>query len=142
MQLYPPQRAQSIPEVLDTAFKLFSTSLLKVLPYGMLGTLAGQLGNIYNLATGRPLQRFLPRDPASWVVLAMSLALSMALWAAMLLRQRAISQAAPVSMPAELNSVARRLPALAVTRHDQARLRTAHRRIECFHATTSTPTSG
>jgi uncharacterized membrane protein len=112
MQLYPPQRAQSIPEVLDTAFKLFSTSLLKVLPYGMLGTLAGQLGNIYNLATGRPLQRFLPRDPASWVVLAMSLVLSMALWAAMLLRQRAISQAAPVSMPAELNSVARRLPAL------------------------------
>jgi hypothetical protein len=111
-QLYPPARAQSIPEVLDTAFKLFSISLLKVLPYGMLGTLAGQLGNIYNLAIGRPLQRFLPRDPVSWLVFGASVTLSTALWAAVLLRQRAISQGAPVSVPAELAIVVRRLPAL------------------------------
>jgi hypothetical protein len=112
MQLYPPARAQSIPEVLDTAFKLFSISLLKVLPYGMLGTLAGQLGNIYNLATGRPLQRFLPRDPTSWLVFCASIVLSLALWAAVLLRQRAIAQGAPVSTQAELTTVVRRLPAL------------------------------
>jgi Membrane domain of glycerophosphoryl diester phosphodiesterase len=111
-QLYPPRRAQSIPEVLDTTFKLFSISLVKVLPYGMLGTLAGQLGNIYNLTTGRPARQFLPRDPTAWLVLAISVALSMALWAAMLLRQRAISQGTPVSMQAELRRVARRLPAL------------------------------
>ena len=112
MQWYPPARAQSLPEVLDTAFKLFSISLLKVLPYGMLGTLSGQLGNIYNLATGRPLRQFLPRDVASWLVFGVSITLSVALWAALLLRQRAISQGTPASMPVELASVARRLPEL------------------------------
>lgn len=107
--LYPPGRPQSIAEVLDGAFKIFSVSLLKVLPYGMLGTLAGQLGNIYNLATGRPIGRSLPRDPTSWLVFAMSLVVSVALWVAVLVRQRAIAQGAPVAMRAELAAVLHRL---------------------------------
>jgi len=110
--LYPPLRPQSIPEVLDNAFKIFSRSLLKVLPYGMLMTLVGQLGNIYNLASGRPMRRFLPRDPTSWLLYVLSLLLSLALWAALLLRQRAIAEGAPVSMRAELATVLQRLPAL------------------------------
>jgi len=112
MQLYPSVRPQTIGEVLDTAFKIFSTSLLKALPYGMLMTLIGQLGNIFDLASGRPPSRFPPRDWISWLLFALSMIVSLSLWAALFMRQRAIAQGAPVSMRAELASVLHRLPAL------------------------------
>jgi hypothetical protein len=116
MQLYPPVRAQTIGEVLDTAFKIFSTSLLKALPYGMLITLAGQLVNIYNLATGRLVRRVLPQDRPGWVLYGVSVILTLTLWAALILRQRDILAGKPVSMWAEIAAAVRRLPALvAVT---------------------------
>jgi hypothetical protein len=112
--LYPPPRPQLISEVLDSAFKIFSASLLKALPYGMLITLAGQLVNIYNLVTGRLVRRLFPQDRAGWVLYALSLIVTLTLWAALILRQRAIAQGAPVSMQAELAAAVRTLPGLAL----------------------------
>jgi len=113
-RLYPATRPQLISEVLDTAFRIFSASLLKALPYGMLITLAGQLVNIYNLLTGRLARRVFPQDRTGWVLYAVSLVLTLTLWAALLLRQLAIAQGAPVSMQEELVAALRRLPALAL----------------------------
>ncbi|HEY5102279.1 MAG TPA: glycerophosphoryl diester phosphodiesterase membrane domain-containing protein [Steroidobacteraceae bacterium] len=110
--LYPPQRPQSIPEVLDGIFKIFSTSLLKVLPYSMLLTLVGQLGKIYALATGAPIRRFPFRDPTWWFLFVLSTTLSCVLWVALLLRQRAIAQGLPVSARAEFAAAFGKLPAL------------------------------
>lgn len=110
--LYPPSRPQSIGEVLDTTFKLLGVSLVKTLPYGVLMTLAGQLGNIDNLLAGRHARIFVPRDPATWLLWTVSMVLSLTLWAALILRQRAIAQAFPVSMRAEFATVLRRLPSL------------------------------
>jgi hypothetical protein len=112
MSLYPPERPQTIGEVLDTTFKFLGVSLLKMLPYGMLITLAGQLGNIHNLATGRRTRSVVPRDPMSWLLLGVSLIASLMLWAAMLLRQRAIARGERVSMGAELAAALRMLPGL------------------------------
>jgi len=113
-RLYPPPRPQLISEVLDTAFKIFSASLLKALPYGMLITLAGQLVNIYSLVTGRRVRRLFPQDPTGWVLYALGMILTLTLWAALILRQRAIAQGAPVALQAELAIAVRRLPALAL----------------------------
>ena len=113
-RLYPPTRPQLISEVLDTAFKIFSVSLLKTLPYGMLITLAGQLANIYNLVTGRLVRRMFPQDVTGWVLYAAGMFLTLTLWAALVLRQRAMAEAVPVSMAAELAAALRRVPALAV----------------------------
>jgi hypothetical protein len=112
MHLYPPTRPQSIPEVLDSTFKIFSASLLKLLPFSMLMTLVGQTTNIYALASGRPMQRFPPRDQISWYLYVISTALSSAVWAALLLRQRAIAQGRPVSARAEFATAFSKLPAL------------------------------
>jgi hypothetical protein len=111
-RLYPPARPQLISEVLDTAFKIFSVSLLKTLPYGMLITLAGQVVNIYNLVTGRLVRRVFPQDATGWVLYAVGVVLTLTLWAALVLRQRAIAAGAPVAMPAELALALRRVPAL------------------------------
>jgi hypothetical protein len=111
-RLYPPARPQSISEVLDTAFQIFAISLLKTLPYGILTILAGQLGNIYNLATGRPLGPAWPHDAPSGLVYVASLILVPTLWAAMILRERAIAQGELNSMGAELARALRTIPTL------------------------------
>jgi len=111
-RLYPPVRPQSIGEVLDTAFQILAASLFKTLPYGVLTILAGQLENIYNLTTGRPMRRFAPRDLPSAIMYAVSVIALLTLWAAMLLRQRAVAQAEPTSIRTELSRALRSLPAL------------------------------
>jgi hypothetical protein len=111
-RLYPPTRPQLISEVLDTAFKIFSVSLLKALPYGMLMTLAGQLVSIYNLVTGHLARRVFPQDATGWALYAVSMILTLTLWTALILRQRAIAQAAPVSMAAELAAALYKFPQL------------------------------
>jgi hypothetical protein len=110
-RLYPPLRPQSVGEVLDTGFQIFAASLIKTLPYGIVMILAGQLGNIYNLASGRPLGRFTPRDLPSSIVYVVSLVALSALFMAMMLRQRAIAQGEPTSMRAELLRALGQVPA-------------------------------
>jgi hypothetical protein len=100
-RLYPPRRPQSVGEVLDTAFNILAASLFKTLPYGILLVLASQLVNIYNLATGYPLQYRL-HDAQSVLVFLVGYLIQAPTGAAMILRQRAIALAEPYSMRAEL----------------------------------------
>jgi hypothetical protein len=109
LRLYPPLRPQSVSEVLDTAFHIFAASLLKNLPYGILLILAGQLVNIYSLATGRPMGT-LPHDASSGLVYGVSLIAVCTIWVAIILRQCAIAQAEPSSMRAELARALRTVP--------------------------------
>src|ERR1700684_608713 len=95
LRLYPPVRPQSVSEVLDTAFQILAVSLLQTLPYGILMILAGQLGNIYNLATGRPLGPQVPHDAPSALVYIVSILAAFTLWTALFLRQRAIARGEP-----------------------------------------------
>jgi len=111
MRLYPPVRPQSVSEVLDTAFHIYTASLLRVLPFGILMILAGQLVNIYSLATGRPLRSH-PHDAPTGLVYAIGIIAVTTIWAAMILRQRAIVQAESTSMRAELARAVRALPGI------------------------------
>src|ERR1700685_303012 len=113
LRLYPPLRPQSVSEVLDTAFHIFAASLLKNLPSGILLILAGQLVNIYSLATGRPLSA-LPHDASSGLVYAVSLVAVCTIWIAIILRQCAIAQGETHSMRAELTRALRIVPQIVV----------------------------
>jgi hypothetical protein len=113
LRLYPPLRPQSVSEVLDTAFHIFAASLLKNLPYGILLILAGQLVNIYSLATGRPMSA-LPHDAASGLVYGVSLVAVCTIWVAIILRQCAIAQGETHSMRAELTRALRVVPQIVV----------------------------
>jgi len=111
-RLYPPRRPQSVGEVLDTAFNILAASLFKTLPYGVVLVLASQLVNIYNLATGYPLQSRL-HDVPSILVFVAGYVLQVATVTAMILRQRAIARAEPYSMRAELRHGLRAVPQIA-----------------------------
>ena len=66
--LYPPSRPQAIGEVLDSAVRIFKATLLKVLPFSVLATVAGQLQNIYVILSGRNIRPFSNTDPGWWAV--------------------------------------------------------------------------
>jgi hypothetical protein len=89
--LYPPSRPQSIGEVLDSAFRVFRATLLRCLPYGVLAMVAGQLPNIYDIVTRRPLRQFGGGDPVWWVLYAVGAFLGMAFVNAILIRQKAMA---------------------------------------------------
>ena len=108
-------RPRTIAEVLDAVFRLVGLSVLKTLPYGILMTLVAQLGNIHSLLIGRKPHGGLPRDPVSMLLFLVSLAALLILWAALLLRQRAIAHAQTLSMREELKTGITVLPALMTT---------------------------
>jgi hypothetical protein len=109
--LYPPSRPQSIGEVLDSAFRIFRATLLRCLPYGVLAMVAGQIPNIYDIASGRPLHRFGAGDPLWWVLYAVGALLGIAFINAILLRQCAMASQAQ-SRPSLLDGL-RKAPAAA-----------------------------
>jgi len=108
--LYPPQRPQSIAEVLDSGFRLFNASLFRCLPYSVLAMIAGQLASIYEIAAGRPLYLFGGGDPIWWALYAVGAVLTLGLWNAMMLRQIGIASGKPMTTAEEVRLALKRLP--------------------------------
>lgn len=107
-----PPPALNVSQVLHTASQLFRATLPKCLPFAMLSVLAQQLANIYWLATGHQVG-FIPPDDSTYdVLVACGWVVQGLLFAAMMLRQRAIVTGATVDAHLELAAAFRRLPAL------------------------------
>ena len=75
--IYPPSRPQSVGEVLDSAFRIYGTTLLKCLPYSFASVIVGQLLSLYDVlhrpaATGAALPAAAVHSAhgAVWAVLA------------------------------------------------------------------------
>ncbi len=111
-RLYPPPRPQSIGEVLDTGFRIFQSTLLPCLPYGVAWVIVGQLANIHDLAAGRPPRLFGGSDPIWWLWYGLGLVLTLILWSSLILRQSALASGGSSSMRAELLITLARLPQL------------------------------
>src|SRR5450756_696692 len=111
--LYPPSRPQSIGEVLDSAFRIFRATLLRCLPYGVLAMIAGQLPNIYDIVTRRPLHQFGGGDPVWWVLYGLGAFLAIAFVNVILLRQGAMASGRRSVTGAVLRAGLRRAPAAA-----------------------------
>jgi Membrane domain of glycerophosphoryl diester phosphodiesterase len=114
--LYPPLRPQSVGEILDSAFRIFTATLLKCLPYALLVVIVRYLTTIYDLATGHPIVQSMsavvPHDGLWWVLFLIATLGTMTLTNAILLRQHAIATGHPLSVAAELVTGARRVPGM------------------------------
>ena len=114
--LYPPSRPQSVGEILDAAFRIFRVSVLKCLPYAGLALIAGQLPNIYYLATGGvAAMAAASYQPLWWVLYFIGYVISVLLWSMMLLRQHAVATRRSAAHEPELPRVLRRAPSIVLT---------------------------
>jgi hypothetical protein len=115
---YPPQRQLSVGEVLDLTFRIYRATVGKCLLFAGFGVIAGQLASIYTLARGRPLLKATTvqdlivqlRDPELWALYVVGGVVSALLYAAVLLRQRAMIGDGAIG--GEIAAAARRLPAI------------------------------
>jgi len=113
--LYPPARPQSVGEILDSAFRLFRATVVSCLPYAALALIAGQLPNLYSLASGQP-----PLTPAQQLshpgvfalLYVVGTLLTLVFYSAILLRQYAIATGGAPATGAELSTAVRRIPAM------------------------------
>ncbi len=112
LALYPPSRPQSIGEVLDSGLRLFRATLGHCLPYGALLVIAGELGNLNELFSGRVPTATLEHDATWWTWYGVGLAITLLLWGALLKRQDALGRRRPISMRAELAASGRQFPQL------------------------------
>lgn len=112
--LYPPDRPQTIGEVLDTAFRIFRVSLVKCLPFGIAATLIGQLPQIVTvlLAPSSPEEESVLQQWEWNALYVVSVVLTTVVTAALMLREVAVVSGQPTSAKAELIAALRKLPAL------------------------------
>jgi hypothetical protein len=113
--LYPPSRPQSVGEILDAAFRIFRATVLKCLPFATLALIAGQLPNIYYLATGGVAAMVAASyQPLWWVLYFVGYVISLVLWSLILLRQYAVAAGRSSTPDAEPAAVLRRAPAIVL----------------------------
>jgi hypothetical protein len=110
--LYPPPRPQTVGEVLDAGFRIFASTLLKSLPYGILAVLAGQLVNIHDLIAGRPLRRFGRADLEWWMWYGAGMLLVLLVWGALWQRQATLAAGGSSSIRRELHQALAAFPSL------------------------------
>jgi Membrane domain of glycerophosphoryl diester phosphodiesterase len=117
--LYPPTRPQSVGEVLDTAFRIYGTTLLKCLPYTFTSVILGQTLSIYDVmhrhattAAAAVQAATMPRVPGPiWWILFLVLVVVDAMFAnAVFLRQYGLATGHAASMRAELAKGLQRAP--------------------------------
>jgi len=112
--LYPPSRPLAIGEVLDSAVRIFKVTLLKVLPFSVLATVAGQLQNIYIILSGRNIRPFSNTDPGWWAVYLLGTVVGAALINAIIVRQAAIATGSESASMAALKEGLRNVPAVVL----------------------------
>jgi hypothetical protein len=112
--LYVPSRPQLPAEVLDSGFRIYQRTLRRLIPYGVLLMIAGQLPNIYDLATGRPLHLFGGGDAVWWACYGCGLLLGALIGSALVLRQNALAGGGRGNLRGELKTALARLPHLVL----------------------------
>lgn len=114
--LYPPPRPQSVGEILDSTFRIFGATLLKCLPYAILGVIVGQLGSLYDLLkNGRPrldpVSRLaLVQDRRWWLASLIGFVLALVFTNAVILRQFSLASGREVAAGVELRRAVGRVP--------------------------------
>lgn len=116
--LYPPSRPQSVGEVLDSAFRIYSATLLRCLPYSFASVILGQLLSLYDVlhrhgnaaAALQAVQMDRLASPVWWGLLLAVIVGSTMFANAVFLRQYALASGQAASMRAELGTGLRRAP--------------------------------
>ncbi len=100
--LYPPARAQTLGEVLNTGGQIFRRAFGSALPYGIIVAVCGDLANLRNLSLGLPLQSFNSTDPVWWAWYVAGNILALLFGSAMILRQKALAAGEAGNVMAEM----------------------------------------
>jgi hypothetical protein len=108
----PPRPDASVSNLLDAATQLFRATLLKCLPFAMVGVLCLEIPNFYWVASGHTLTHGMPADTRYWLLAFIASAVTLFIVSAMMLRQRAFASGATVDSAAELAAAGRRLPSI------------------------------
>ena len=116
--LYPPSRPQSVGEVLDSAFRIYSATLLRCLPYSFASVILGQLLSLFDvlhrLGTGAAALQAAQIDrvtsPAWWGLALLVIVGSTMFANAVFLRQYTLASGHAASMRTELSTGLRRAP--------------------------------
>jgi hypothetical protein len=108
----PPRPDASVRNLLDAATTLFRTTLLKCLPFAMVGVLCLEIPNFYWVESGHTLTYSMPVNSTYALLAFIASAATVYIVSAMMLRQRAFASGAGVDSAAELAAAARRLPAI------------------------------
>ncbi len=110
--LYPPDRPQTVREVLKTGAQIFRLTLGATLPYGIIIAICGDLANLRNISLDLPLQNLLTlqnadsADPMWWAWNVAGSILSLLFGSALLLRQKAMAAGETTSALAEVRQAA------------------------------------
>jgi hypothetical protein len=116
--LYPPSRPQSVGEVLDSAFRIYSATLLRCLPYSFASVILGQLLSLYDVlhrhghtaAALQAVQIDRLASPVWWGLLLAVIVGSTMFANAVFLRQYALASGGAAAMRDELGTGLRRAP--------------------------------
>ena len=100
--------------MLDSAVRIFKATLLKVLPFSVLATVAGQLQNIYIILSGRNIRPFSNSDPGWWAVYLLGTIVGAALINAIIVRQGAIATGSESASMTALKEGLRNVPAVVL----------------------------
>ncbi|HEY4341728.1 MAG TPA: hypothetical protein VGM97_17425 [Steroidobacteraceae bacterium] len=118
--LYPPDRAQTMREVLRTGAKIFRLTLTATLPYAILIAICGNLANLRNITLNLPLQNILTlqsaqdADPIWWAWNVAGSILTLLFGSALLLRQKTLAAGESTSVLAEVRQAGALLSRLIV----------------------------
>src|SRR6201987_604114 len=116
--LYPPSRPQSVGEVLDSAFRIYSATLLRCLPYSFASVILGQLLSLYDVlhrhgnsaAALQTVQMNRLVSPVWWGLVLAVIVGSTMFANAVFLRQYPLASGRAASMRAELGTGLRQAP--------------------------------
>jgi hypothetical protein len=110
--LFPFPQPVSIGQVLDAALLLFRRSLLRCLPLSLLTVVVGQLPTAWALQQGILSGAASPKDTTWWALTIAGGVVNLALWGAIMLRQRSIAYGGDSTFARDMGAAAARLPAL------------------------------
>jgi hypothetical protein len=108
----PPRPEASVKALLDAATALFRATLLKCLPFAMIGVLCLEIPNFYWVASGHTLEHGMPSDTRYWLLAFIAAAVTLFIASAMMLRQRALASGGMADSRSELLAAARRMPVI------------------------------
>jgi hypothetical protein len=106
----PPRSDTSVSWLLEAATSMFRATLLKCLPFAMVAVLVQEIPNFYWVSIGHTLAYGMTVNSTYWLLTFLSLAVTMFIVSAMMLRQRVVASGAKLDTAAELAAAAHRLP--------------------------------
>lgn len=109
-----PSRQSGVSDLLETATRLFRSTLLKCLPLAMLAMLLAMLPTLYLQVTGQPAGNALPQDSRYWLLYVLGTCGSLLFSSALMLRLQALRAGSVTRVSDDLRRALPRWPTVLI----------------------------